>query len=88
LARNFKEARDALRGKRRVTPATKESVKSMMMTNGIRLPIDFSTDNGGKSTILVQFLLKFTNLKKIMDLSISCHVDKTLLRSYTRVTQF
>ncbi|XP_027925464.1 mediator of RNA polymerase II transcription subunit 25-like [Vigna unguiculata] len=33
LARNFKEARDALRGKRRVTPATKESVKSMMMTN-------------------------------------------------------
>ncbi|QCD92142.1 mediator of RNA polymerase II transcription subunit 25 [Vigna unguiculata] len=79
LARNFKEARDALRGKRRVTPATKESVKSMMMTNGIRLPIDFSTDNGGKSTILVQFLLKITNLKKIVDLNISCQCDTTLL---------
>ncbi|WVZ15057.1 hypothetical protein V8G54_012623 [Vigna mungo] len=33
LARNFKEAHDALRGKRRVDPATKESVKSMRMTN-------------------------------------------------------
>ncbi|XP_022633063.1 mediator of RNA polymerase II transcription subunit 25-like [Vigna radiata var. radiata] len=33
LARNFKEAHDALGGKRRVDPATKESVKSMRMTN-------------------------------------------------------
>lgn len=37
LARNFKETHDALRGKRRVDPATKDSVKSMRMTNGIRL---------------------------------------------------